>query len=442
MSLLLNRTIAAAIWCVLCPFVSAEEELVVHTWGMFTSLQDESGKAVGGINVDDVLVAETLHKIAPGSLLPVGPGGQPTPEEARCHSQVTMRLERAAINFYPAADFNLPLAVEVSSRRGWLTQYLPDAIVVSPEFSRDHIGALEPFFFGSSLLWKGVTLERAADPLERLDSSDEENSPRPARIDSKGEHADSIIYRGVAKEDAPLRVVRAGPELVITSAKEAQIEVPQLWLTEIASNGGFSVRLLHPFNEETAFLVKTPARFEAEDSSPGSLDTFKSGLQSELRRAGLFLEETETVIATLNRVYLQKVGLRLFFVASSKWTENRGQLSLSIRARERNGRRTEVESTRVTVACIELVTPEQRALLARIAAGDEESSVTGVLPKPEALTDDRWQQLHGIYDRLGQFRNALILDEQRRRPGPLLEEFVHRFRLEGYAPKRVLPTRF
>ena len=111
MSPLLNRTITAAIWCVLCPFVSAEERLIVHAWGTFTLLQDESGKAIGGINVDDVPVSETLHKIAPGSLLPVGPGGQPTPEEARCHLQVTMRLERAAINFYPAADFNSPLAV-------------------------------------------------------------------------------------------------------------------------------------------------------------------------------------------------------------------------------------------------------------------------------------------------------------------------------------------
>ena len=30
MSLLFSRTIAAAIWCVLCPFVSAEEKLVVQ----------------------------------------------------------------------------------------------------------------------------------------------------------------------------------------------------------------------------------------------------------------------------------------------------------------------------------------------------------------------------------------------------------------------------
>ena len=92
----------------------------------------------------------------------------------------------------------------------------------------------------------------------------------------------------------------------------------------------------------------------------------------------------------------------------------------------------------MTIACIELVTPEQRALLGRIAAGDEEQSITGVLPKPETMTDDQWQQLHGMYGRLGQFRNALILDEQRRRPGALLEGFIHHFHIEGYAPK----TRF
>ncbi len=138
------------------------------------------------------------------------------------------------------------------------------------------------------------------------------------------------------------------------------------------------------------------------------------------------------MVATLNQVYFQKAGLRLFFVAPSKWAKGLSQLS--IHARYRPGRPPDVECTRVTIACIELVTPEQRALLRRIAAGDEQS-ITGVMPKPETLTDDRWPQLHGIYDRLGQFRNALILDEQRRRPGAWLEAFIHRYHLEGYAPE-------
>jgi len=40
-----------------------------------------------------------------------------------------------------------------------------------------------------------------------------------------------------------------------------------------------------------------------------------------------------------------------------------------------------------------------------------------------------------MYESLGQFRNAVLLDEQRRRPGPILGAFIKRFRLEAYAPR-------
>ena len=35
--------------------------LVVHEWGTFTSLQDESGQAIGGLNTDDEPVSEFVH---------------------------------------------------------------------------------------------------------------------------------------------------------------------------------------------------------------------------------------------------------------------------------------------------------------------------------------------------------------------------------------------
>jgi len=39
----------------------AAEKLVVHEWGTFTSLQDENGKALGGINVDDEPVPDFVY---------------------------------------------------------------------------------------------------------------------------------------------------------------------------------------------------------------------------------------------------------------------------------------------------------------------------------------------------------------------------------------------
>src|SRR5262245_60845706 len=41
---------------------SASDKLVVHEWGTFTSLQDENGQALGGINVDDEPVPPFVHQ--------------------------------------------------------------------------------------------------------------------------------------------------------------------------------------------------------------------------------------------------------------------------------------------------------------------------------------------------------------------------------------------
>jgi len=39
---------------------------VIHEWGTFTALQDEEGRAVAGINVDDEPVPGFVHDVAAG----------------------------------------------------------------------------------------------------------------------------------------------------------------------------------------------------------------------------------------------------------------------------------------------------------------------------------------------------------------------------------------
>ena len=52
MSRLTFACVATAVLLVASAFARAES-MVVHEWGTFTSLQDESGNAIGGINADD-----------------------------------------------------------------------------------------------------------------------------------------------------------------------------------------------------------------------------------------------------------------------------------------------------------------------------------------------------------------------------------------------------
>jgi hypothetical protein len=116
-----------------------------------------------------------------------------------------------------------------------------------------------------------------------------------------------------------------------------------------------------------------------------------------------------------------------------------------------------VEITRVMVGRIELVTPEQRNSLRQIAqlsANDIAADAArlhvsyddriGTDLKVLGMVSEGRQSLaaygvsvpesYQLYLALGRFRNALILDEARRRPGPGLNRFISTYQLEGYKP--------
>src|SRR6185436_17671805 len=79
-----------------------EPKWSIHEWGTFTSLQDESGDAIGGINTDDEPVSSFVHRLSghfflsPSEAPPHFFQGVPS-----CHPDVTMRLETPVIYFHP-----------------------------------------------------------------------------------------------------------------------------------------------------------------------------------------------------------------------------------------------------------------------------------------------------------------------------------------------------
>src|ERR1700677_1211305 len=80
---------------------SAQSNWQIHEWGTFTSLQDESGEAIGGINTDDEPVPPFVHRV-----FPVLPANDVIPRQFNkglpgCHRDVTMRLETPVIYFHP-----------------------------------------------------------------------------------------------------------------------------------------------------------------------------------------------------------------------------------------------------------------------------------------------------------------------------------------------------
>jgi hypothetical protein len=109
---------------------------------------------------------------------------------------------------------------------------------------------------------------------------------------------------------------------------------------------------------------------------------------------GLFADEAEALLSTWELSYFKGPGLRLFFMAPRAWTDAVLPLEISLPA----------EVKRVMVGRIELVTPEQRSLLDRLAG----------LPPNDS--DPRvGEEQNEIVRKLGRFRDALIIDAAKRR---------------------------
>ena len=115
--------------------VAPDNTLVVHEWGTFTSLQDEDGRTISGINTDDEPVPHFVHDLAWALLIPASEWPNNFFQGApHCHPDVTMRLETPVIYFHLPKSQKKPvtLDVNVQFRGGWLTQFYPAAEAVAP----------------------------------------------------------------------------------------------------------------------------------------------------------------------------------------------------------------------------------------------------------------------------------------------------------------------
>lgn len=370
------------------------ERFAVHEWGTFTSLQDEEGRAIAGINTDDEPVPKFVHDIAPLLLIPPGEFRSALVKGVtRCHPGVTMRLETPVVYFHAPDGLPADLSVRATFRGGWLTQYYPTAAVSAPgiNFANRSFGELTQDTVGS-LEWRNLV----AGNSSRFPETSDAVWLAPRAVDSQpiatgGETEQFLFYRGVAHLDAPIRVVRCGDTLRVERSTDDVID--RLWLVDVRPDGATAYRRIEA--DRTGGAIATiPAEFtDAEYSDPASL---RDSLFRELVAEGLRADEADAMLETWKISYFESPGLRLFFVVPRSWTDRVLPLEIS----------GAPEIVRVMIGRIEIVTPHQRELLRILAT------------QSSTLTQD------ASYVSLGRFRNALILDEHRRSPSPTLEKFI------------------
>jgi hypothetical protein len=436
--------------------------LVVHEWGTFTALQDEHGSPIGGINTDDEPLPKFVHNLngelnGPSSPLPpVYFKGVP-----RNHPDVYTRLETPVIYFYPPAGRQMTLDVEVGFPAGWLTQFYPDAQVQADGRARDgfKFGPLTYKSFGT-LSWKGLRIGGSQEgPKTDMPAwLAPRRVPTAASVTtSAGETERYLFYRGVGHIDAPLSVARSrdGTSLEVRSRIGNAIQVRPgqkmgpLWLVDARADGTSAFREIESVDLTQGpdkVLATTPAGFSESEYSRESLSHVRTRLHEALVRDGLFSDEADGLLNTWEASYFRRPGLRMFFMVPREWTDVHLPLRISAAA--------QVE--RAMVGRIELVTPHHRELLKKISAGPVSTpdwvqaarEQLGPREQEQYYREDWFLNTAGnptaqrllasmpqdyrSYLELGRFRNALLLDEAKRRPTPELTTFIDRYELAAH----------
>ncbi len=402
---------------------AADDRFAVHEWGTFTSLQDEEGNTLGGINTDDEPVPRFVHNIS-GTLLIHPRVNAPrglSKEIAVCHRDVTMRLETPVLYVYAPDGFRGTVGFKVEFRGGWLTQFFPRADVGAPGVDpKTGIAGRLPADTVGWLHWPKVSLvgedRKGPETKDRVWLAPREVKARMLGIPG-GESERFLFYRGVGNLDAPLRVVRheADRSLKINPASVAGRSIRKLWLVDIRSNGTGAFRVVEPRSPslDAAPLAETRDSFLPQDYSAAAIVGLRSAMKTALVEEGLFDDEAEALLNTWEVSYFKSAGMRLFFLTPLEWTNEVLPLTIT-------GLPKQTEVTRVMVGRIELVSPHQREVIRKIAA----------IPNPRA--SGVWDPVMDEFTGLGRFARPLILDELQRRPTEALKVFVGAFGLGGY----------
>ena len=432
----------------------AEDRLIVHEWGTFTSLQDEQGRELPGINTDDEPVPAFVHNLnrflLSSPVLSSRHWQYRMKGAPRVHPFVTMRLETPVIYCYPPTRWpaGKPIDVSVRFHGGWLTEFYPRAEANAP-------GLKEGVFdFGkltsettSSLAWNGVKLGGdAAGPKTESPVWLAPRQVKAANVTLGKESERYLFYRGIGNLRAPLQSImnRQTGELAlfsnfddVLSSRQSE-QIPRLWLVQVRSDGQSAVRTIQGFSvsgDSSVELASVKYRFEKEDFRNESQSRLIAEMREALVAEGLYEDEANALLATWQKSYFHSPGLRLFYLVPRVWTDH--NLPLTV------GGEPKIE--RAMVGRLELISDEQRALVNKLAAADI-SDGHWVDSIPESPARERFfagrsdcgdlgvpiPADYQMYLDLGRFRNALVVQEERVRPSKSLTTFINNYQLHPF----------
>lgn len=320
---------------------SANEALIAHEWGTFTSVAGQDGTAIQWAPLSGAPDLPCfVNHLSPRNLK-LAPG--------------LVRMETPVLYFY--APHRVTLSVDVEFPQGWVTEWYPRASRVKPELSAEFQYA--PRFQQGQIDWDSVQLS-PGDSWESPSSQGPSRYYAARKTDSAplrmGDQREKFIfYRGIADFPVPLQPKFTSAETVeMLNADPDTIALAILFENR---NGKIGFRLVHDVN--ASMTLDVPELTE-------NLGELRRELADSLTKSGLYQKEALAMIETWEDSWFE-AGMRLFYIVPRPFVD--AQLPLKITPEP-------AEVTRVFVGRIELLSAWTRETIETALSNGDIATLT------------------------------------------------------------------
>ena len=348
----------------------AENDLVVHEWGTFTSVAGKNGTAIDWRPLSGASdLPQFVYTMNESDGYRQTYGSKFVPAQ-KGNIVARVRMETPVIYFYTKKE--MEVSVSVDFPRGKITEWYPQAGVVNAQFARGQSGRNTP----SGINWGTIRLlpNEKPDYLREVSYSHyypaRETDAVPVQVcnadRSRIEKEKFLFYRGIGSFELPLKVALSG-------AEKNQIQLGNL------SREGIKNLIVFE-NRGGRVGFKTVAELKASDGRAlerpvlnRSLFEVLEQLKQVLIAEGLYEKEAKAMIATWQDSWFEE-GLRVFYILPPKMTGEILPLKVDPQP---------AETVRVMVGRTEVITPEmerevkrQVSLLKSVSADVREKAET------------------------------------------------------------------
>jgi hypothetical protein len=304
--------------------IPAENRLVVHEWGTFTSVAGRDGVALDWRPLNGPSdLPKFVHTIQEGN-----EGLRHTRVAGKGDMTARVRMETPVLYFYSGNEMDV--SVKVDFPKGKITEWYPQARTASNGIDWGKVkvmpGAAMNFPVESAHSHYYPARETDAAPVQVCSTDDNKRTQQEK----------FLFYRGVGTFDLPLSVKLENENVVLKNT--GTDEIAHLVIFE-NRGGKIGYRLCDTFTGEMT---------HERPVLDMSLDALLQDLRQILVASGLYEKEAEAMIKTWRSSWFEE-GMRVFYILPRKTTDQ--ILPVTIEPRP-------AELVRVLVGRAEVITPQ------------------------------------------------------------------------------------